>query len=211
MSEAELAIHFINYFQSNNYDVFQEVEVCGGRIDIVATDGNIIIGCEVKTTASLKVVEQALNNRRYCHYSYIAVPFGAGSGFFNKVCEKFNIGKLEYNDKWKWNNDVGKVFETVKPIINRKITHKIKLAEYMKESVAGTSDFQTPFKQTIKSIVNYVTKYPNSKFNDVMENVPHHYRTISTARSSIGQWIKRGVIKEFIIENGIIILKKDNL
>ena len=208
MTEGELAAKFVQYFQDMHYDVYKEVEVCGGRIDIVATDGHIIIGCEVKTTASLKVVEQAWNNRRYCHYSYIAVPYATGSVFFNKVCEKFNIGKLGMNDRWTHDIDKFHVYEEIKPTFNRKIMNKIKLMDFMKESEAGTSNFQTPFKQTIKSIVNYASRYPLATYNEVMENIPHHYRTISTAKSSIRNWIKKGIITEFTVENGKIVLTK---
>lgn len=193
----------INFFNCNDN---KEVEVGGGRIDMVATDGHIIIGCEVKTTASLKVVEQAWNNRRYCHYSYIAVPYTAGSSFFNKVCEKFGIGKLGMNDKWTYNNEKFHVYEEIKPMFNRKIMSKIKLMDFQKESEAGTSNFQTPFKQTIKSIVNYAMQHPTATYNEVLENIPHHYRTISTAKSSIRNWIRKGIITEFSIENGKIIL-----
>ena len=209
MTEGELAIQFVNYFRHNGYDVFQEVKVGGGRIDIVATDGHIIIGCEVKTTASLKVVEQAWNNIKYCHYSYIAVPTGSGSRFFDRILEKFHIGKLECNDRYCRIED--SVHETVNAQFHRKVSNKIKLHEFSKESEAGTTNFMTPFKQTIRSIVQYAGTHPDCKFSEALKHIPTHYRTISTAKSSIMQWVKRGIIKEFTVEDGKIILVKNEM
>jgi len=198
-SESILAKKFVTYFESCGYDVYKEVAYCGGRIDIVATDGHIRIACEVKNSANLHVLAQAVHAHSRCHYSYIGIP-KVSHTFYRQVCDKFGIGILETNAIWD-----GSVWESERPLMNRRVL-PLKLENYMKESVAGglSGEQMTPFKVTVRDIVRYVEKHPNSKFSDVLKEVPTHYHSISTAKSSIRKWINSGVIKEFTINKGVV-------
>lgn len=62
MKESELAEIFIDYF-NDGYEVYSEVPAGGGIVDFVATDGTIYIGCEVKNSFGLTVMEQAFRRR----------------------------------------------------------------------------------------------------------------------------------------------------
>lgn len=62
MTEAELAIPFLNYF--SDWDVYQEVPA-GGIVDIVAERKPIRISIEVKKSLNFEVIEQARKNNGY--------------------------------------------------------------------------------------------------------------------------------------------------
>ena len=200
MKETELAKILDNYFISQGYETYKEVPICGGRIDILATDGTIRIGCEVKTTATVKVIEQACNTRAYCHYSYVAVPH-VKNKFFQSIVSKYELGLLLANFRGE------NVFEACKPVFHRRCL-KINLKDYQKTNIAGGNEYMTDFKQTVNSIVDYVKKHPGTKFSEVLDNIKFHYHTISTAKSSIRKRINQGIITQFRIEKGIVILNE---
>jgi hypothetical protein len=139
MKESDLALKFIEFF-NEGYEIYNEVSAGGSTVDFVAYSHPIKIGVEVKLTFSLKVIEQAFYNKNYFNYVYVAVPKGKHRHFVYMICEKLNVGVLEYDEKRKF------VYEAIKPKINRKVSH-VKLEDYMKRSVAGSqSDRITAFR-----------------------------------------------------------------
>jgi len=203
-SEASIALKFIKYFEDNNYEVYKEVGVWGNIIDFVAVSGCIKIAVEVKTSLNFKVIEQAYRNLKYFNYSYIAVPL-SHNHFAEKICKDYGIGILYL---MRGGDRFGSmILEDVKPKLNRKRS-PVKLCEYMKNSVAGSQNNRiTPFRNTITEIVHFLEcngrKYD---FKKCMDNVQHHYNTISSAKANIYQWCKNGVITEFSVEKGILYL-----
>src|SRR5699024_4228472 len=89
----ELAELFIDYF-NEGYQVYPEVPCGGGIVDFVATDGTIVIGCEVKTSFGLAVIEQAYRKRHCFHYSYICVPLKRDYHFRELLVRQYGIGVL---------------------------------------------------------------------------------------------------------------------
>jgi hypothetical protein len=199
MKESDIALKFCQFFTDKGYEIYKEVQYCGGRIDIVATDGHLRIACEVKTTASLQVLGQAVHAHNWCHYSYIGIP-SVSNHFYAQICDKYGIGILTQT---RW----GEVWEHTRPTMRRRVS-PLKLHDYQKESVAGgvAGTQMTGFKKTVRDIVAYVMKNPDAKFSDVLKNIDTHYHSISTAKSSIRQWVNKGVIKEFTIEKGVVVL-----
>jgi len=197
MTEVELAQKFINYL-SDQYEIYKEVPA-GGIIDIVAVSGIIKIGVEVKTSLNFDVLEQAFSNKRFCHYSYAAVPFSPNRSFSLKICEDYGIGLLTWNKRdWKGSG----IKEDVKPKFNRSV-RTLKLEEWMKRSVAGSqNDRMTAFKVTIENMANHILRYPGCSLSDCLKEVDYHWNTFSSAKSCAYQWIRNGVIKEFtLIDN----------
>jgi len=206
MSEAELAKHFIEYF-SEGYEIFQEVPAYG-VIDFVAKQGAINIAVEVKKNLNFQVIEQAFFNRSYCTYSYIAVPAVKSHHFGHKICQEYGIGVLEYRERGFMENR--NVFEVVKPKITRPTRlFKLKLEDYMKQSVAGSQNNRvTAFGNTVNEMVKYIQRHPGCTLKNCLENIDFHWSSISAAKSSVRKWISNGVINEFKIENEILILNK---
>jgi hypothetical protein len=197
MKETELAEKFIAYF--SDFEIYKEVPAAG-IIDFIVKNGIISMAVEVKLSLNFEVIEQANRNKYYCDYSYIAVPMPKKKGFAFDICAMLGIGVLTY--------DVFGVKEIVKPTRNRR--HKfyaIELKDYMKRSVAGSqNDRMTPFKATIENMVRYIEMYPGCTLKQCLENVDFHWSNISSAKACVYKWITEGVIKEFRIENNVLIL-----
>ena len=204
MKESELAKHFIDYFKPA-YDIYQEVPAGGGIVDIVATDGHIVIGCEVKTSFGLTVMEQAYKRRQNFHYTYICVPYSKVNwNFRQSIIRRYGIGLLVYSEDYRY-----KVREDVDAKINRH-AFTPDLKKYMKESVAGSqSERVTAFGNTVNKIRRYLKLHGDSHINDVLENIEYHYDTMSTAESSIKKWINRGIIVGITWDKAILKLEED--
>jgi len=148
------------------------------------------------------VIEQAFHNTMSFHFSYIAIPYTKNMGFQEKICRDYGIGVLACNvNDWMG----GSVQEIVKPKFNRKAwTKRVRLHEYQKRSIAGSpggsGDIMTPFKITVENMVTYIKRHPECSLKEMMSNIDHHYHSDSSARTSIYQWIRQGVIKEIRIE-----------
>ena len=145
---------------------------------------------------NFKVIEQAYNNKGYVHYSYIAVPRTRDAYFKHRICADYGIGILEFdsNNGYLWD-----IKEVVKPKFNRKARTKWFIPDpRMKKLKAGTPAAKgtiTAFKLTTERIEKYVKKHPGCEIKDVFKNIEHHYRSLSSGRSSIMQYIDKGVIK----------------
>lgn len=204
MKETELAKYFIDYL--SDYDIYQEVPA-SGIIDIVAKKGNIITAIEVKKSLNFNVFEQAFNNKRNAHYSYVAVPYARRSSFTINLFKSYGIGILIYN---QYGYDC-KIKEIVKPTFNRKIL-KIKLEEWMKKSVAGSkNDRMTAFKNSIFEIKEQIEKRGGKcLISDILNSRCHyHWASFSSAKSSIIEMCNRGVIKEFIRDGAYLIINQN--
>ena len=200
MKEAELAKHFIDYF-NDGYVVYEEVPAGGGIIDFVATDGTIQIGCEVKTSFNLKVMEQAWRKKQTFHYTYICVPLKRDYHFREMMMKQYGIGVLALDG-------YNRIFERNRADLNRKAT-TVKLKEYMKLSSAGSqSDRVTAFGNTVMQIERYLKRNGESHIKDILKSIDFHYASASTARSSIRKWIKNGVITTIEWDKAILKLKE---
>lgn len=201
MKETELAKHFTDYL--SDYDLYFEVP-WDGIVDIVARKAPINIAVEVKTTFSLKVIEQALSHRPYFHYSYVAVPLTKNIDMARRVCKDYGIGILAYDHSRG-------VMETIKPVLNRKAVFKGCPPDYCKRSIAGSqSGRMTAFKATCEAIVKYITRRGEGiEAKTVLKGIEHmHYTSFSSAKSSLKKYCDNGVIKDFRIENGKFYLNK---
>ncbi|CAG5001645.1 hypothetical protein DYBT9275_02711 [Dyadobacter sp. CECT 9275] len=194
-SEQELAKDFIAFFQDQ--DMYFEVPVAGGIIDIVVKTDLIITAIEVKTCFNFAVLEQAIRNKRFAHYSYIAVPKGNKRWFQEQVCKDYGVGLLE-----SWN---GYVSEIVRPKLNRKVV-RISIEQYHKESVAGSqNERMTAFKNFVKQLQLMAIRYPAGiEFNDIFKTGYSHYSSVSSLKSCVSQYVSRGIITGIKIENGRI-------
>ncbi len=209
-TEAELAEVVVHFLQDAGYEVFQEVELFPGaqRVDIVARHGTILWAIETKLSLSLAVLEQAWRNRAWFHYSSIAVPTHkrlTGRDFAVRAAGTFGLGVLTVSS-------TDEVHESEAALFNRKaMTSYVRLVEEQKYwAKAGNADGVrwSPFQSTKRELINYVREHEECKLKDALENIRHHYRTMSTATSSIRKWIQDGVIKELRIEKGKLYLRE---
>lgn len=201
MTEVELAAKFKVFL--SGMDVYPEVEVHEGFIDLVAIDRNkVVIAVEVKKTFNFKLLEQGIRSKKYANYVYVAIPDTRDLHFRIKLCRDYGIGILVLRKD-------GRINELLKPSFNSKIK-PLFLSEHQKQSVAGSQhDRITSFGITNLNITNFL-KVHGGQYNArlLLENIQHHYSNTNTALSSIKAWIKKGIIKEFEFKDKKFILKK---
>lgn len=209
IKETDLASYFVEYLSC--YDLYFEVETSSGRVDIVALNNPLRIAYEVKTSFNFKVMEQAIQNRNYFHYSYIAVPYFKCDGFQRRLCSDYGIGLLVCNTYGFLHSNIE---ERVKPKLNRMpyAAYKEPLEDYYKRSIPGSSGAEeriTPFKITVENILRHVKHYPGCTMKNLISEIQHHYHSDSTAKSSIYQHINSGVIKGIKNINGKLYLNDE--
>lgn len=201
MKETELAQHFIDFF--SDHDIYKEVPYCG-IIDIVAVKAKIVTAIEVKCSLNFDVIEQAVKNIGCSNYSYIAVPLPKSKSFAYQICKNMGIGVLCLTVNGRNLN----VVELVKPKLNRKVS-SLKLEVWMKESVSGSkNDRMTAFKNTVRELKQYLERRPDKKAlpKDAINGISHHYGSVTSARTSLFTMIDRGVITDFRLDQGYLVL-----
>ena len=112
--------------------------------------------------------------------------------FAIKICDALGIGVFEYGAKG------------IKESKTEKLNNKAKLPplyEEQKGSVAGndTGQFFTSFKNTVNKLNEYMNDKEESSMVDVIKNIEHHYKSDTSAKSSLKKMIERKVIKGYKI------------
>lgn len=175
----------------------------GGIIDFVVTDGLVKIAVEVKLNLNFKVIEQAYHNKYFSNYSYIAIKGQKNRSFGYQICEKLGIGVLEYSE---FGNTVR---EVVKPVFLRGKSC-IRLHDWQKKSISGSkNERMTAFSNTVWLMERYIKRHKDCSLNECLNNIDHHYENISSAKSSIYNWLKRGIIKNIYLKNGKLFLRNE--
>jgi hypothetical protein len=202
-NESDLAKIIITHYEGLGYETYKEVCEKGGkpRADIIATKDGEHIVLECKMSVNLKLLEQAWYWKPKSHKVFICYPFKRKSFrerlFVHQMCQDFGIGIIEV-DRY---NNVNIRLDSV-PNNNPDLP---KLFEDQKDQEAGVSStFITPFKRTSNSVVKYINENGDSHLNDLVKNVNHHYKTDTSAKSSLKKMIKMGVIPLKINSKNII-------
>jgi len=204
-SETELAEQVIKYLKDLKWEVYQEVQIAsyGSIADIVAVKNGLVWIIECKLSLSLDVIGQAECWTRHANYTSVAVPASLkdskGRDFAYKILKQYGIGCFEmpHPDSYSYRSHL----QRIQSKLNRTaITSLIKrsLCEEQKTwAKAGNSKGSryTPFQDTTNQILRAVANKPGMTFKELMNEINHHYSSDTCARSSILQWIHRGVIK----------------
>jgi len=210
MKETELAKQVISWLQDLHWDVYQEV--CRGYgypvADIVAIQGNISWIIETKMSLSLALIDQAWWHQYYANYVSVATPSlkkAKGRRVAKILLDHLGIGHLSVEEG-------GSIYEFSKPKLNRRTIRNISLFvnEHHKtfaEAGNNLGKYWSPFKQTVNNLYAYLKDHPGSTIKEVMENIEHHYHSTITARSTILQWIHKGIINNLRIERDGRIIK----
>ena len=203
--ETELAKVIIQYLRKMGWEVYQEVQISsfGNIADIIATQNNLVWVLECKLSLSLTLMAQAKEWLPYAHYVSIVTPSKRGSKgacIAKDILKHYGIGHYEIQPVG-WNKELS-IYQRVSPKLNRKaMVNYIKkyLTEKQKTwAEAGNSKGlrYTPFQDTKDQIIRFVKKNPGITIKELINGINHHYSSDGTARSSILQWIHRGIINE---------------
>jgi len=197
LSETDMAKKVIWWLEDSKWDVYKEVQLFAGSsvADIVGLLNKITWVIETKTSLSLRVMSQADQWLHLANMVSVAVPSKGMSKdriFAMHVLRTFGIGLITISPS-------GKIEELVGPSINRNTGPHLRdvLTPHHKTfAEAGNSEGLrwSPWKQTCNEVKKYLSKNPGASIKDVVENVETHYRSKSTARSCLYQWVSLGKI-----------------
>lgn len=206
VTEADIAKVVTDYY-NDGFEVYPEVPIGGGIIDIMVKDLNIITSIEVKKSFSFDVLEQAIRNKQYAHYSCIAVPAFQKQWFKRQLCRDYGIGLILVRMDNKYLN-VELVQEAK---FNRHVTLP-KFEEWMKKSVSGSkNDRMTAFKNMIQEIETKVRRSGGvAEFEEVFDLAISTYSSIQSAKNTLRAHCRNGIVKEFKFEGSKIILNNKN-
>lgn len=195
-TESDVAEVVKTYLVAARHEVYCEVALDVGRIDIVAVSRGILTSVEVKRRLSLDVLGQAAHRARYFHRSVAAFPMPRNRGYAPLVLQAMHratgIGIWEVKE-----NSVRELFAP--RFCRRPCCDGIleSLCEQQQHQPAGVAKgFWSPFKDTKRALIGFVRSNPGCSLKEAMGKVKHHYASHSSAYNSMAQWIRQGVITE---------------
>lgn len=216
-SEADLARVVVEWLTFRGFDVYQEVELVarGIRADIVARRGPELTIVETKTSASLALVAQAMERRRFAHRVYLAAPSVRG---VVELCDELGIGALAVHvgdeSTYAWRGETpfanpSSVDEIVQS--RRWNTRPLKLAsklrpEHKTACAAGspTGGHWSRWRDTCAQLARVVADEPGMSAACAIAKTRHHYASAKSARASLLRDIERGVIPGVRVEAGLL-------
>jgi len=197
MLEVDLAKLIVSHF-SKDYDVYQEVKACSSRvIDIVVRKKSGLMAIETKVTLNMKLWEQAFKNKKWCSYSFIAIPQNiyrkSRRKMISGMCRGLNIGVIVVD----FDGNVSIQYNPTQEIP----TQTLKLYDEQKSfALAGSGGvpYFTPFKKTVSEIKKYLEEHGKSELTTVLSSIDHHYKTQQSAISSIRKYALKGAIRGIV-------------
>ena len=198
--ESDIAQVVIDHY-NDGFEVYPEVPSGQGIIDIVVKDLNIISSIEVKKAFSFDVLEQAIRNLQFAHYSYIAVPKFQNYWFKKKLCRDYGIGLIMVD----MDNNYIRMEQTAK--LNRHVKLP-KLEDWMKRSVSGSKDDRmTAFKLMIEDIERNLRRAGGvAEFDKIFNASLTTYSSIQSAKQTLRSHCRNGIVTSFKFEGSKIVL-----
>ena len=193
-SEAEIAKVLVDYLESKDWDVYQEVQFnnYGGVADIVAVKNDELWIIETKTSLTFSVLAQAESWQS--HYRSVAVPrtirrHDNGRHLAYRICQRYlQIGVIEISPA---SSDV---FIVVAPALQnidkRSIERKLDTLsplhkEYAKAGSKGNQHL-TPFKYTMIQVKEFIQENPRCTMNEIISQIGKgHYSSESSAKNTL--------------------------
>ncbi len=192
-------------------------------IDLVGKKGNILYAIELKTTLSIKVLEQAYNRKNMSNYVYVAVPYNnkyRHTSVLNVVYRHFlehhGIGLilLHPEDKMESTNTIFNFYEIVKqPKLNRRLLKNKYIFTQLNDNTlnkdGGMTSYErfSPYKKMIEDVYYYlesVKKYRNNhsvSLEEIVDNVKSVKKHYADPKASLRQ--------ELSVRSNIEIIKVD--
>lgn len=198
-SEEHFAAAVVAHLEADQWEVYQEVGNGGGsnRADIVAQRGSLIMVVECKLTASLVLLDQALEWQDNAHLVTVAYPTKSRSRSFDRACRDWGIGQIGVDSD-------GGVYYPRRGRLNRypRDIHRLRrllVPERKTFAKAGNARGQsfTPYAETCRCVLEVVKQSPGISMKELMEKIKghHHYANDQSARSSLLKWGLKGSIR----------------
>lgn len=206
-TEAEVAAAVVEYLQAQGYDVYQEVELIerGIRADIVARRGPELTIVETKTSASLVLLSQAMERRRFAHRVYIAIP--VVSRDMVEVCGDLGIGVMRV--RMGYPNESPEVSEQVTS--RRWNTRPMKLASKLRpehktacQAGSPTGGHWSRWRDTCARLAALVGRKPGLDLKQALQASTHHYSSLRCAASTMAGHIREGRVAGVVLKDGAL-------
>jgi hypothetical protein len=194
MKETELAAAIVEWLKSQHWDVYQEVQFNRGSAfaDIAACNGNLLWIIECKTTATIKVIEQA--RKWHTAFRSIAVPYSRRpyhpNNFFEIICRKFDIGVIRVRRTY---NELEVEVTVPAPLMRDGAryasAHLIPrlMPEHKTAAMAGTNagGRWTPYRSTIWDVEKFIKGHPGATMKEIATGVKSHYSNDQSAMCNL--------------------------
>jgi len=210
--ETDVARPVVEYLRLLGWTVYQEVELCYGRPDIVACLGNLVWIVEAKTSLSLKVLEQAYRWTGHVHYISVAVPRrrrGSHDRFALRLFEDKGIGVFSVRGSGADEMIPNTMVASEPRMMRRPHLHYVReirdslrpeMIDYAEAgSVAGSH--WTRWKGTRDEVKSIVRRHPGVSISELIkEHGRFHYHTSQSARTSLVKNVELGLVPGVRIE-----------
>lgn len=216
-TEQEWCAEIVRLLTHEGWEVYQEVEIPGGRVDIVAVRGGIRWAIEAKTSMNLAVIDQARANVPYFHYSSLAVPRPKGGSIprswrLAKECGAvWGFGVIELLPYIEWRQSF--TMRCVqRPRLNRRPL-SVKLWEQQKDQAeaGGNRGGQwTSFKFTVQQLEHQARHTPGVLLREAIKQIEHGYGSVPSAVGCLSRYIRNGIINTLTLTNGRLYVAEPN-
>lgn len=208
-TEAQIAAVVVDYLTAHGYDVYQEVELRsqGIRADIVAKRGPELTIVETKTSASLAVLYQAMERRRFAHRVFVATERPPRE--FEKLCRELGIGlfRVYVGTGQPW--DLPRVTEQVES--RRWNSRPLKLAsvlrsEHKTNALAGspTGGHWSRWRETCAALTRIAVTTPGIDLREALKLIGHHYASLRGAVTTMAEHVRDGRLPGVRLDRGAL-------
>lgn len=194
-SEKELAKSLVAWLAAERWEVYQEVQGCGGLCDIVAKRGGATWAIECKLALNLEVIAQALNWRHRANLVSVAVPYRGELHRSCSITSRLGIGILGVHHPAE-SNSVREFGHAA--FMRVRAGAGIALHEQQKtfcEAGGNRGGYYSEFKATCSAIRRAVEANPGITLKDLLEGTTYHYSTPASARGAIAKCAADGIIE----------------
>jgi len=188
MKETELAELVINWLQSQNWIVYQEVEFLhmGGIADICAERHGILWIIETKTAMSIEVLRQA--SAWPVHFRSIAVPTALNS--FKRdyfvARDYYGVGVIEVSKSDIYEAEKPPLYLRHDKTAKRLLSQLTELHKTFCKAGSRGGGHLTPYKMTMMDIKSTLQQNPGCTINDLFElHGPMHYANKSSFKGNL--------------------------
>lgn len=186
--EAELYPAVKTWLESQGLKVYPEVVVYYRPIDVLGVSDREIVGVEMKTSLTKKVLYQATSLCLTCERAYIAVGTKPRS---LEAAKGLGVGILSVLD-----GKVEVLLEsalTISPNKYNQESVREKCSKLTGDGVGGLPclDGKGPAQDCKRRVDEYLKKHPKTPWKELYEKVPNHYANYRSMQGALTIGIKR--------------------
>lgn len=207
----------VPWLEDQGWEVFPEVESYpqGPVADLVAVRDEKVWVIEMKKSISLDLLTQAERWKDQTHAVSICTlvknnqssrtpRYWRVRSFVEKTLGFHGIGWLSVSCSDSFHTRP--VTELVPPVFADTIAfnhlQKILNDGHKRMGIAGSAKAErwSPFKQTVENLKTYLLEHPGATYNEILDQVDHHWASRGTARQCLMKYLRKGVIQGIMVD-----------